>query len=95
MEVIKDTIASVLRGLEKKRSGGPGDDPEFLLRQVLTKKELEHVRIGYFRKGVLGVNVDSSAWLYFLTLNKEKLLVKLNSISSVVKDIRFRLGEVK
>jgi len=58
----------------------------------LTKKELGHIKVNYFRRGILGVNVDSSAWLYYLSLKKDTLLAHLQTKSRAVKEIRFYVG---
>lgn len=95
MEAIKNTVMNVMESLVFKKTGEPGDGPEGWLKKALTKRQLEHIKINYFKKGVLNINIDSSGWLYSLTLQKEEILAKLNKISSSVKDIRFRIGEVK
>jgi hypothetical protein len=96
MEAIKDTVQSIMQGLASKRTRKDTDgDPEALLKKLLTKKELEHIKFNYFKKGMLSVNVDSSAWLYSLTLKKEELLGALKKNSPNIKDIRFRIGETK
>lgn len=82
-----------MHGIEAKKAR-VGDDPQALLKRALSKKELKHIKFSYFKKGILGVNVDSSAWLYSLTLQKEDLLARLNKGSSTIKDIRFRIGEI-
>ncbi|MFH1198555.1 MAG: hypothetical protein V1650_00085 [Candidatus Omnitrophota bacterium] len=95
MEGIKDTVLSVIQGLEAKRQGFPNDAPETILKKVLTKKELGHIKVNYFKKGLLGLNVDSSAWLYQFNLHKEGLLSRIKTHTSVIKDIKFRIGDVK
>ncbi len=91
MQTIKDVIADVLEGLKVKKESK--DAPEQLLRRVLRKKEIEHTKFRYFHKGVLGITVDSSAWLYQLNLQKPKLLEKLSKKSREIKDIHFYIGE--
>ncbi len=97
MEVIKDTVINVIRELSLKKGGDAGRyNPETLLKKALTKKELRHIKFHYFRKGMLGIEVDSSSWLYSLSLKKEKLITKLNAGPSLgVKDIRFIIGEIR
>lgn len=95
MERIKDTLQKVMRGIEAKKKGLPADSPEALLKKFLTKKELKHIKFHYFKKGVLNLSVDSSSWLYQLSLQKRDLLAKLTQKSGAIKDIRFRLGEVQ
>ena len=92
MERIKDTLQKVMRGIEAKKKGLPADSPEALLKKFLTKKELKHIKFHYFKKGVLNLNIDSSAWLYHLSLKKEDLLTRLGNKNSSIRDICFRLG---
>lgn len=92
MESIKDTLKNVMEGLKAKQND---DDPQVLLKKILTKKELAHIKFNYFRKGILGLSVDSSSWLYKLNLEKEDILQGLNRENKAVKDIRLRIGEVK
>ncbi len=91
MQTIKEVITGVLEGLKAKRESK--DAPEELLRRVLRKKELEHTKFRYLHKGVLGITVDSSVWLYQLNLQKPKLLEKLNKKSKAIKDVHFYIGE--
>ncbi len=95
MEAIKDTLINVMQRLKTKKTGSGDDGPRLLLKKVLTKKELAHIKFNYFRKGVLSLYVDSSSWLYSFSLKKEGLLLGLNKKSGGIKDIRFRIGEVK
>lgn len=67
---------------------------EAFLKKTLTKKELNHVKFSYFRRGVLGIIVDSSSWLYYLNLHKQRLLTRLCKKFDKIKDIRFVLGEI-
>ena len=95
MEAIKNTVMNVMESLVSKKTGDSNESPQGWLKKALTKRQLEHIKINYFKKGVLSINIDSSSWLYSLTLQKEELLAKLNKISNGVKEIRFRIGEVK
>jgi hypothetical protein len=95
MESIKDTIQNVFEELLHKKTGSTGDGPEEWLKKALTKRELGHIKFHYFRKGVLGINVDSSGWLYSINLKKEPILKKLKTLSSQVKEIRLSIGDIK
>lgn len=95
MEQIKKTIEEVIKTLQecrKKRT--PENDPETLLKKNLSKKELAHIKFNYYRKGVLGIKVDSSSWLYYLSLQKEQLSDKLRRKLAGLKHIHFCLGEI-
>ncbi len=93
MEAIKDTVHSVMRGLIAKK-GEPGNDPQGWLEKVLTKKELQHIKFNYFKKGILNLDVDSSSRLYSLNLKKGDLLAKLNKVTGTIRDIYFHIGEI-
>jgi hypothetical protein len=97
MQVIKDTVSRVMQDLKAKKSDLRGEDPQAWLKKALTKRELGHIKFKYFRSGTLYVNVDSSGWLYSLTLKKDTLLHRLTQGSKAVgvKDIRFRIGETR
>lgn len=82
-----------MEGLAKQQPGPT--HPDALLKKVLTKRELAHIKFNYFKKGVLEIKVDSSGWLYSLTLKKDTLLESLRSLSADIKNIRFRMGSIK
>ena len=94
MELLKKTLDEVMRGLNVKKSGSPDADPQQWLKKALTKRELQHIKVKYFNKGTLGLSVDSSAWLYALSLKKEELLGKLKKENPGLKNISFRIGEI-
>lgn len=89
MEHISQTLQSVIKNIEKKQClEATAVFGQF--RKTLTSQERRHIKCSSLRAGVLTVNVDSSAWLYQLSLKKDEFLKKLG-----LKDIRFRIGEVK
>jgi hypothetical protein len=94
VERIRDTLIAVMQGLTEKGSAAK-PDAQVALKKSLTKKELEHIKLNYFKKGVVHLSVDSSSWLYRFSLKKEDLLLRLSRVSPEIKDIRFRIGEVK
>lgn len=95
MERIRDTIESVFKEIVAKKGADSSPGPESWLKKVLTKKELGHIKLHYFRKGILGLSVDSSVWMYSLNLKKESLLKKFKECSSDIKEIRFSIGDIK
>lgn len=92
MEAIRDTIKNVMQEW-KGRKGSP-HNPEALLKKVFTVREMKHIRFHYLRKGTLGIKVESSSWLYHLSLKKQDLLEKMRLRSPEIKDLRFSIGEV-
>jgi hypothetical protein len=95
MEAIKYTVKNVLQELEAKQKPGATDAIQDLLGEVFTKKERKHIKLRYFKKGTLGLNVDSSSWLYHFSLRKEKLLAKMQRKSRAIKNLRFSIGETQ
>lgn len=95
METIKDTVKNVLRAWKTKKGKPCVYSPEVLLKKLLTEKEIKHIKFNYFKKGILNIIVDSSSWLYQLSLNKDELLANLHKNLKNIKDIRFRLGETQ
>jgi hypothetical protein len=94
VETLKQTIEDLMRKWETPKGPNSPEDPGRFLKTIFTKKELEHVALCYFNKGILAVSVDSSSRLYSLSLQKEEMLRKLRAKTKVViKDIRFTLGE--
>ena len=89
MEHIKQTLQVVIKDIEQQQCQETKDIFK-LFREGLASRERRHVKCSALKKGVLTVKVDSSAWLYQLSLKKEEFLNKLG-----LKDIRFRIGEVK
>lgn len=72
-----------------------GDGPDYWLGQVLSAKEMRHVKPKNFKNGTLNVYVDSSGWLYYLSLHKKKILSQLGAKCDKIKNIRFFLGETR
>jgi len=94
MELLKKTLDEVMQGLNVKKNAVSEAGPQQWLKKALTKKELQHIKVKYFSKGVLGLSVDSSAWLYILSLKKVELLETLQKESKELKNISLRIGEL-
>jgi len=92
MEEIKNTIQRVFQEWHIKNKAGDSGELGKLLKKILAKKALKHVKLYNFRNGVLSIKVDSSTWAYYLSLQKEDLLGKLRSELTTIKEIRFSLG---
>lgn len=89
MQTIQETIKNVIKELEKKQEGKTAH-VEKLLKKCLTRSECSHIKLISLKKDIAVINVDSSAWLYQLNQKKEQLIEK-----SKIKDLIFRLGEIK
>lgn len=94
-EPIKNTVMDVMEVLAGKKPAFSQGAPQEWLKKVLTKRQMEHIKLNNFKKGVLYIHTDSSSWLYSLSLQKQELLERLSKLSGSVKDIRFQLGGIK
>lgn len=88
VEHIRATLEGVIKDIEKSQFSGSRDMFR-LFETNLAKRERRHARCSMLRNGVLTVNVDSSVWLYQLSLRKEEFLKILG-----LKDIRFKIGKI-
>lgn len=93
MESIKEVLQNVFLNLEAGDKKISSDDIGGILKKIIAKKAVKHVKLYNFRKGILSIKVDSSTWLYYLNLQKRDLLAKLREKSETVKDIHFSLGD--
>lgn len=93
MESIKTVVGKIMQNYKQKKS-----DDFFIcnfLNKLLTKEELKHIKISYYKKGILSIIVDSSAWLYQLSLKEKDLLLQLKDKLTDIKKLSFRIGEIK
>lgn len=65
--------------------------------EVVGESASKHTRPASLKAGVLAVTIDSSAWLYELTTGKKRIVQKLSEKlkGKKIKDVRFRMGEIK
>jgi len=94
-EDIKAIIVGIIKKIEKQ---GPGKKEiiSHAWEQAVGGKAITHSRPVEVKKGILVIEVDSSAWLYDLTVKKQFLLGELKKKLEAynIKDIRFRIGDV-
>ncbi len=95
MERIRAIVNGLMHTLAEEKEAAPLQKIEAALKKVLTKKQIQHIRIDYFHKGTVRLEVDSSSWLYWLSLQRQDLLEAMQKALPQVKDIRFTLGEMK
>jgi predicted nucleic acid-binding Zn ribbon protein len=66
-------------------------------RSAVGRKAARHTRLVSLKKANLIVNVDSSSWLFELSLKKRALIKKVSQKArgKKIKDIRLRIGDIK
>ena len=93
---LQDALKDIISGLRQK--GRPTQEEiADAWREAAGKRGATHSRPVSLKKPTLVVNVDGSSWLYELTTKKKEILQKLGKSlkEAKIKDIRFRIGEVK
>jgi predicted nucleic acid-binding Zn ribbon protein len=90
-----DVLKKVVSDLGKKKLSEEALGKAW--RSASGRKAARHTRPVGLRRAVLVVNVDSSSWLFELTLKKRALLKKVRERAEgkKIKDIRLRIGDIK
>ena len=93
LEGVLKNIISSLGGKEKFTE----EDLAEAWAKVAGEKAALHSKPCSLRGSRVVVNVDDSSWLYELTIQKKEIVKKLSAElkSKRVKDITFRIGEIK
>jgi predicted nucleic acid-binding Zn ribbon protein len=94
MEEIKDVLETVVRDLMKKRKNLDFQKALDAWKKIVGPRAFQHTQIVYLTKDKIRVNVDNSAWLYELNLQKQRIQKELRA-ELEIEDVRFRLGEVE
>jgi predicted nucleic acid-binding Zn ribbon protein len=91
---IGDITKSVVKSLSEGRHA-KGEKVKALWAEAVGERFTKHAQPGSFKKKRLVVNVDSSSWLYELTIRKGKILNKLKEdLGDEIKELQFRIGEL-
>jgi len=94
METIKQTLEVLLKDLQARKEKAAEVTPDFLVKKVFSRKELEHCQAGSLKNGILQIKVDSSTWLYYFNLHKKEAQEKFSGQNSQIKGLKFSLGEI-
>ena len=90
-DVLKETLKKLIS------PSRPSEEGVLLLwRAAAGAGAAKHSKPIAIKKSELMINVDSSSWLYELTLRKRTILKGLEGKfgKKVIKNIRFRIGEI-
>ena len=93
-------IEEIVKGVIKDLSGkGRLSEEEIsgAWRAAAGVRGAKHTRPVSIKRAVLTVNVDSSGWLYELTVKKRELLGRLEGKirGKQLRGLRFRIGEIE
>ena len=92
---IGNIISHVIKKLNKKTHGQRGEIVQ-AWQNAIEPKAIAHTKPVAIKKNILTIEVDSSTWLYFLSLKKKNILESMKKIlgKGKIEDIRFRMGEI-
>lgn len=91
MDSIRDIIPQVIENLSGKKPNSARNIHE--VWKIIVKDGAQHSSVIDIRNGILRINVDSSAWLYQLNLQKQVFLKNLKNELPEIKDISFKVGK--
>ena len=93
MDKIKDIVHDVLEKISSKKPGEQIQLQETWKRMVGEGGQ-RHAAIHGFRDGVLSIHVDSSIWLFQMSLKKKTFLNELQKKNPDIKQVVFKIGKV-
>ena len=94
MEQIKDIIPQVIGQLSCRTSEVHAKIQKYW-RDVVPNKSRGHTMIQGFSKGKLLIQVDSSAWLFQLNMQKKQILEKIQKEIPEILEIILKIGKVR
>jgi predicted nucleic acid-binding Zn ribbon protein len=94
-EGIGGIISQVIKKLDTKTHGSRQEIVE-AWQKAVEPRAASHTRPVAIKKNILTIEVDSSTWLYFLSLKKKNIMENMKKALSKgkIEDIRFRIGEI-
>ena len=95
-EPIKDVVKGIIKNWGEESTKFNQDQILKIWRNAAGRRLAKHSRPTVFKSSRLVVNVDSSGWLYELTLHKGEILKKLKKKfrEKPLEELQFRIGEV-
>jgi len=94
-EDIKGIVGKIIGAIEKQ---GPGKKEKVAAswKRAAGERAAGHSRPVSIKQQVLTIEVDSSTWLYTLSLKRASILKDIKSALKEykVEDIRFRIGDI-
>ncbi|MEK6732563.1 MAG: DUF721 domain-containing protein [Candidatus Omnitrophota bacterium] len=94
-----EDIGAILKQVIKKldtKTHGAREELTSAWKKSIAQEAVFHTRPVAIKKKTLTIEVDSSTWLYMLSLKKKSTLDSMKKIlgSDRIKDIKFRMGEI-
>jgi predicted nucleic acid-binding Zn ribbon protein len=93
--VLEELLKGVIKNLRATKL--TQEEMAQVWQDAVGKRAAAHTKPVSIRRSALRINVDDSGWLYELTIQRKEILKKLEGKlkGKKLKDIRFRIGEIK
>jgi predicted nucleic acid-binding Zn ribbon protein len=94
-EDIGDILKQVIKTIDTKTHGAR-EEIVNAWHKAIEPGAVAHTRPVAIKKDILTVEVDSSTWLYVLSLKKKNILEAMKKTlgNAKIEDIKFRIGEI-
>ena len=94
-EDIGGIINQVIKKLDTKTHGAR-EEIVAAWHKAIEPGAIAHTKPAAIKKNILTIEVDSSTWLYMLSLKKKNTLAKMQKTlgKEKIEDIRFRMGGI-
>ncbi len=93
MDKIKDILPGVIEKITGQKQG-ESQKIEKVWQEAIGKEACRHTKIDGINNGMMNILVDSSAWLFQMSLKKKSILGKIQKELSHIKKISFKIGKI-
>ena len=94
MDNIKDILKNVFGNIVQKRPQ-TNEKIDRVWQNVIEPHDCTHTSIIGIKDGLLSINTDTPARLYYLKLRRKKILEQLQEEIPEIQNIQFQIGKVK
>ena len=93
MDKIKDIVHDVIKKISSKK---PEEQIQLqeIWKRIVGEGGQRHAAIHGFHDGILTIHVDSSIWLFQMSMKKKKFLKEIQKTNPDIKQIIFKIGKV-
>ncbi|MDP2921569.1 MAG: DUF721 domain-containing protein [Candidatus Omnitrophota bacterium] len=94
-EEIGGIVGQVIKKLDTKTHGSKEEIVK-AWENAAGADAVRHTKCVAIKKNILTVEIDSSTWLYFLSMKKKSILAAMKKAlgEKAIGDIKFRIGEI-
>ena len=86
MDSLKHIVEDVLKDIKEKEASVKDRNALPILEKILNKKQIKHIRVHSFKKGVLKIEADSTSMIFYLNLKKKTIIKELIKQTGIQKD---------